>query len=100
MLLMKCVFEIAAEALPDYRTQLVAHFLAHNQNVDDFRSLPIFDYVWLFPTFEAPIEFMNSILRLLSDFRFLAHRTVVEDYVVYLRRQIESERRRRYVDSD
>lgn len=103
--LMACVFDIAAESLSNYRRQLLACFLDHNQDVEIFRSLSLFESAWtgwgsLEPVFEEKIEFLQSVLPLLGDYKLLAHRGVIEEQITYWRRRIDSERRRQFANDD
>lgn len=103
--LMACVFDIAAELLPNYRRQLLSCFLKHNQDIEAFRSLSFFESTWtgwgsLVPVFEEKIEFLKSLLPLLSDYRLLAHRGGIEEQITYWRRWIDGERRRQFADDE
>lgn len=105
MSLMTCVFDIAAEALPIHCRQLMTRFLEYNQNVEEFRSLPLFQLsgtAWgsIVSVFDEKIKFLQSLLPLMNDLRYLGHRGVIEQQIDFWRRQIESERRREFADSE
>lgn len=100
--LVATVFEIAAESLPDIRKRLLARFIAKNQNVSDFRQLPLLTYSWdnIISAYEERIQFWESLLPLFNSLPFLKHRSTIEANIESMREGISRLQRQQFVEDD
>jgi hypothetical protein len=101
--LMKVVFEIADEAIPKRKRELIAHFLTHNKDIDDFQNLPLFrrrmsSWGSSIPEHEARISFLESLLPLLPGARFIKHSAYVNREIEFWQQQIREEMRRSFAN--
>ncbi|WP_419420692.1 hypothetical protein ACNVED_05170 [Legionella sp. D16C41] len=80
------------------RTQLVAHFLAKNQNIEDFKILPLEPSVWgwsdsAVPMITARITYLESLLPYCNSTSYLVHKKYIEERIREIQRHLEAEKK-------
>lgn len=92
------LFETIATLPDERRRKLIAAFLSHNDDCKAFTRLSLAPSGMLargsfVPVYQRKIEFMESLLPLLNDLRFLRHRQRVQHTIEQYRRAMESAQR-------
>lgn len=102
--LMVMVFDAAVHVLPHCYPQLLEQFLALNQQVEAFTSLPFqpdSSVAWgsLISVYQERIRFLESLLHVLSTSpKLLRHRHAVEQRIAHFRGRITSEERQQFAE--
>ena len=101
--LMQFLFGIIADFPPERRRPFTALFLEHNKSFEDFRKLPLEPDSWSWlesevPTLQKRVEYFESLLPLLNTVEFLQHKQYVERIIQRLRKEIEREKKRDFME--
>lgn len=97
------IFSVITQISYDRRLSLIALFLKHNKKIDDFKKLPLESnfFSWegsALPMLQKRIEYLESLLPLLNSVDFLQHKQYVEQNIQRLRREIEREKKKDFME--
>lgn len=100
---MRFIFDIIVNSLSNKRRDFLEAFLHHNKNYEDFEKIRIEPSSWggmgsMIPVFEKKIEFLESLLPLLSSIDFLRHKIRVRDEILEWKMRIQEENKKEFVD--
>ncbi|NPV71478.1 MAG: AAA family ATPase [Firmicutes bacterium] len=100
---MQFVFSLIAEFPAERRLQFLVLFLERNKDFEVFRRLPLEPSLWTWrgseiPVLKGRVEYYEAILPHLNTIELLTHRAHVQHYVEALRRRIECEEKRDFVE--
>lgn len=101
---MKFIFSLVVNLEEEKRRMCLAAFLEHNNDFDDFKRLPIESHLWtaigsLVPVIQKRIDFLDSLLSLVGTVELLQHRQYLEQEIEGLRKYMEAEKRRDFIDN-
>lgn len=99
---MQMIFSVVTSFAPERRRGRIAAFLACNQNVDDFDTLPLEPSSWgwsgsAVPMYQRRVDFFESLLPLVNTSELLFHKQSVERQIEALRNSIEREKKRDFI---
>ncbi len=100
---MRLLFSVISDFSTDRRRAFVKLFLENNQNLDDFKILPLEPYSWSYsgsaiPTLQKRADYIESLLPLVDDAVLLQHKQYLERIVEGIRNQIEIEKKRDFLE--
>ncbi len=100
---MRYLFWMIAEFGPDRRREFLKEFLKHNKEFDHFEQIPIEPTHWSahgswVPVIQGRIDYMESLLPMLNTADLLQHKQLVEQHIEHLRKYMESEKKRDFME--
>lgn len=100
--LMEAVFSAVSQFDADRRRQHIGTFLTHNTNVGSFERLALEPHSWggsgsFVPTLQGRIDFLESLLPMLSSGPLLGHRVIIEKHIAALNAEIVWEKKRDFL---
>jgi hypothetical protein len=96
------IFDVITECFREKRLECLELFFSLNEDYETFERLAIQPNSWggegsLVPVFEKKIEFLESILPLLSSLKFLKHRLHINDLILEWKQRIEDENKKNFL---
>jgi hypothetical protein len=96
------IFDVITECFQAKRLRFLKFFLSVNQDYETFERLAIQPNSWgsegsLGPVFEKKIEFLKSILPLVSSVKFLKHKLHINNLILEWKERIELENKKQFL---
>ncbi|HET6990656.1 MAG TPA: hypothetical protein VFJ43_04995, partial [Bacteroidia bacterium] len=96
------IFDVITECFSTKRLHFLQIFLSLNQEHETFERLAIQPNSWeghgsLVPVFEKKIEFLESILPLISSVKFLKHKLHVNNLILEWKERIQRENKKQFL---
>ena len=96
------IFDVITECFPAKRLHFLKLFLLLNQDYETFERLAIQPNSWggegsLVPVFEKKIEFLESILPLVSSVKFLKHKLHINNLILEWKERVELENKKQFL---
>jgi hypothetical protein len=100
--LMEVVFSVVSQFNADRRRQHIGTFVAYNTKVGSFERLALEPNHWgasesFVPTLQGRIDFLESLLPMLSSGPLLDHRVIIERHIAALKSEIDWEKKRDFL---
>ncbi|HEU4322912.1 MAG TPA: hypothetical protein VFS21_07150 [Roseiflexaceae bacterium] len=102
--LMQLIFDVVSGFSYDRRKRLISDFVKSNNEFSDFKKLSLEPrgFSWTgsqVPMLEGRVVFYQSLLPLFDSIDLLDHRQEIEMQIQYLRREIEREKKRDFMEN-
>ena len=99
---MRFIFGVIRECFPGKRVRFLELFLSFNQDSETFEGLGIQSRSFggtgsMVPVFEKKIEFLESVLPLLSTSALLKHKLYVNNLIMEWKQEIETENKKNFL---
>lgn len=100
---MKFIFYVITQFSYQRRRKLIALFLKHNQQFEDFQKLPLDTNSWgwvgsAVPMLQKRVEYFEYLLPILNTVDFLEHKQHIERNIKWFREEIEQEKKRDFME--
>lgn len=93
---MSCLFNAITKMTDDKRIEYIILFLQQTQSIEEFKSIPLFSYPFVWSNSSVPIYsrhkgFLLKLLPLFQSIRFLLHKEYIEEMIANIEKHIERE---------